>query len=117
MLAILAVFVPSFLDGRRVARTVCAAVAGGGFAMLASYLLSNTLVPVLSVWLLREQAHKEAEDSFFHRLQQRYARLMNRAIGLRWPLLAVLCADHGRRASSSSVASSVSTFFRRLNRG
>jgi len=26
-----------------------------GFAMLASYLLANTLVPVLSTWLLLEQ--------------------------------------------------------------
>jgi multidrug efflux pump subunit AcrB len=88
MLAILAVFVPSFLMvGVSRALFVPLSLAVG-LAMLASYLLSNTLVPVLAVWLLREQAHKEAEDSFFHRLQQRYARMMTGLMRLRWRLLA-----------------------------
>src|SRR5882724_1912970 len=88
MLAILAVFAPSFLMvGVSRALFVPLSLAVG-LAMLASYSLSNTLVPVLAVWLLREQPHKEADDSFFHRLQQRYARMMNRVMGLRWPLLA-----------------------------
>jgi multidrug efflux pump subunit AcrB len=88
MLAILAVFAPSFLMvGVSRALFVPLSLAVG-LAMLASYSLSNTLVPVLAVWLLREQAHKEAEDSFFHRLQQRYARMMTRLMRLRWPLLA-----------------------------
>ena len=88
MLAILAVFVPSFLMAGVPRALFVPLSLAVGLAMLASYLLSNTLVPVLSVWLLREQAHQGAEDSFFRRLQQRYARLMSRAIGLRWPLLA-----------------------------
>ncbi len=46
-----------------------------GLAMLASYLLSNTLVPALSVWLLREQARQEAEEAFFHRWQRKYGRI------------------------------------------
>ena len=88
MLAILAVFAPSFLMvGVSRALFVPLSLAVG-LAMLASYSLSNTLVPVLAVWLLREQAHKEADDSFFHRLQQRYARMMTRLMRLRWPLLA-----------------------------
>jgi multidrug efflux pump subunit AcrB len=88
MLAILAVFAPSFLMvGVSRALFVPLSLAVG-LAMLASYSLSNTLVPVLAVWLLREQAHKEADDSFFHRLQERYARMMTRLMGLRWPLLA-----------------------------
>ena len=88
MLAILAVFAPSFLMvGVSRALFVPLSLAVG-LAMLASYSLSNTLVPVLAVWLLREQAHKEADDSFFHRLQQRYARMMTGLMRLRWPLLA-----------------------------
>jgi len=88
MLAILAVFVPSFLmTGVSRALFVPLSLAVG-LAMFASYLLSNTLVPVLSAWLLREQAHKEEEESFFHRLQQRYAGMMTRLMKLRWPLLA-----------------------------
>ena len=37
--------------------------------MLASYFLSNTLVPVLSVWLLRDQHSRNRTDSFFDRMQ------------------------------------------------
>lgn len=87
MLSILAVFVPSFLMVG-VSRALFVPLSlSVGLAMLASYLLSNTLVPVLSVWLLRASSHHEAEDSFFHRLQKRYAGLMERLVGFRWPLL------------------------------
>src|SRR5215472_7821207 len=52
MLSILAVFAPSFfLVG--VARSLFIPLALAiGFSMLASYVLSSTLVPVLSIWLL-----------------------------------------------------------------
>lgn len=50
MLCILAVFVPSFfMQGAAKALFVPLALAVG-FSMVASYLLSSTLVPVLSVW-------------------------------------------------------------------
>ncbi len=89
MLAILAVFVPSFLM-IGVSRSLFVPLSlAVGLAMFASYLLSNTLVPVLSVWLLRERSHVEAEDSFFHGLQKRYGRLMERVMRLRWAVLAV----------------------------
>ncbi|MEP7274198.1 MAG: efflux RND transporter permease subunit, partial [Acidobacteriota bacterium] len=88
MLAILAVFVPSFLMVG-VPRSLFVPLAlSVGMAMFASYLLSNTLVPVLAVRLLRGQAHKESEDSFFHRLQTRYARVMNHLMARRSLLLA-----------------------------
>ncbi len=60
MLCILAVFIPSFfMQGVAGALFVPLALAVG-FAMMASYLLSSTLVPVLSVWLLRRPAHHAA---------------------------------------------------------
>ncbi len=55
MLSILAVFVPSFLMvgvSRSLFIPLSLAV---GFAMLASYFLSNTLVPILAVWWLKEE--------------------------------------------------------------
>src|SRR5947209_6401974 len=53
MLCILAVFIPSFvMEGAARALFVPLALAVG-FAMVTSYLLSSTFVPVLSVWLLR----------------------------------------------------------------
>ena len=53
MLCVLAVFIPAFvLTGAARSLFVPLALAVG-FSMVASYLLSSTLVPVLSVWLLR----------------------------------------------------------------
>ena len=54
MLCILAVFVPSFfMTG--VARQLFVPLSlAVGFAMIASYLLSSTLVPVFSTWLMRD---------------------------------------------------------------
>jgi RND family efflux transporter MFP subunit len=55
MLCIVAVFIPSFfLSGapRSLFMPLSLAV---GFAMIASYLLSSTFVPVMSVWLLRRR--------------------------------------------------------------
>ena len=55
MLCILAVFMPSFfMQGAAQALFVPLSLAVG-FAMIASYLLSSTFVPVLSVWLLRRR--------------------------------------------------------------
>ena len=52
MLCVLAVFIPSFfMEGAARALFVPLSLAVG-FAMIASYLLSSTFVPVLSVWLL-----------------------------------------------------------------
>jgi multidrug efflux pump subunit AcrB len=55
MLCVLAVFLPSFfMQGAAQALFIPLSLAVG-FAMITSYLLSSTLVPVLSVWLLRGQ--------------------------------------------------------------
>jgi multidrug efflux pump subunit AcrB len=54
MLCVLAVFIPSFfMEGALRSLFVPLALAVG-FAMIASYILSSTFVPVMSVWLLRQ---------------------------------------------------------------
>jgi len=59
MLSILAVFVPTFfMQGAAQALFAPLALAVG-FAMIASYILSSTFVPVAAVWLLR---HKKGKD-------------------------------------------------------
>jgi multidrug efflux pump subunit AcrB len=64
MLSILAVFVPSFLM-TGVSRSLFVPLSlAVGLAMLASYLLSNTLVPVLSIVMLKETGVKESEGAF-----------------------------------------------------
>jgi len=61
MLCVLGVFVPSFfMEG--VARALFAPLAlAVGFAMVASYILAFTLVPILSVWFLGHKVHKPDE--------------------------------------------------------
>ncbi len=57
MLCILAVFLPSaFMEGAARELFVPLSLAVG-FAMVTSYVLSSTFVPVLSVWLLRKHGH------------------------------------------------------------
>jgi len=74
MLSILAVFIPSFFmvgAGRALFIPISLAV---GFSMLASYLLSNSLVPVLSVWLLRRHHRDAVRASAFDAFRERAAR-------------------------------------------
>ncbi|HKA22071.1 MAG TPA: efflux RND transporter permease subunit [Blastocatellia bacterium] len=88
MLAIVAVFIPSFFMvgiSRSLFVPLSLAV---GFAMLASYLLSNTLVPILSTWLLPEKAPAEDKQSFIRRVQSKYEWLLHRLLPLRWAALA-----------------------------
>src|SRR5208283_3610545 len=79
LLCILSVFIPSFImQGAVHALFVPLSLAVGG-AMITSYLLSSTFVPVMSVWLL-ENPHGthghadglEARPGFFMRIQNRY---------------------------------------------
>ncbi len=78
MLSILAVFIPSFFmvgAGRALFVPISLAV---GFAMLASYLLSNSLVPVLSVSLLRHRRAETGQPSSFDAFRNRVARSIGR---------------------------------------
>ena len=88
MLSILAVFIPSFFMVG-ISRTLFIPLSlAVGFAMLASYLLSNTLVPVLSTWLLREKSLEAEKESFLHKVNDKYQRLLTRVLPLRWAALA-----------------------------
>src|ERR1700687_753757 len=61
MLCVLAVFVPSYFMvgvGKQLFVPLSLAV---GFAMISSYVLSSTLVPVLSAWVMRQGAKEESE--------------------------------------------------------
>lgn len=87
MLSILAVFVPSFFMtgvGRQLFVPLSLAV---GFAMIASYLLSSSLVPVLSTWIIRKP-HGEPDTGLFHRFRNLYTAYIRVALRLRWPLVA-----------------------------
>jgi multidrug efflux pump subunit AcrB len=77
MLCVIAVFIPSLFMvgiGRALFPPLALAVA---FAMIASYLLSSTLVPVLSVLLFRNRTSAEVKrpEGRFERLRDRYGRV------------------------------------------
>jgi multidrug efflux pump subunit AcrB len=86
MLCILAVFIPSFLmEGAARALFVPLSLAVG-FAMIGSYLLSSTFVPVMSVWLLKkpEAGHHDPGAQFFRKAVQPAVWLTTRT---RWLLI------------------------------
>lgn len=84
MLCILAVFVSSFfMQGAARGMFVPLSLAVG-FAMIASYFLSSTLVPVLAVMLLRPMA---SHGHRFDRLRTSYESILARLIQVRWVLI------------------------------
>jgi multidrug efflux pump subunit AcrB len=95
MLCVLAVFIPAFfMVGAAKALFVPMALAVG-FSMIASYLLSSTLVPILSVWLLRGHGSEIHEASYFGKMQRAYAGLMRGLVAARWPLAIIYLAVCG----------------------
>jgi len=59
MLSIISVFVPSFFMTGITKNLFVPLSLAVGFAMVSSFILSSTLVPVMSVWLVRRQEEKE----------------------------------------------------------
>jgi len=86
MLCVLAVFLPAyFMEGAAQALFMPMALAVG-FAMVASYILSSTFVPVVSTWLLRHVSHDDPafhEGKVFSRIKARYARVVDKLVGRR----------------------------------
>jgi multidrug efflux pump subunit AcrB len=94
MLCILAMFVPTlFMTGAARAMFLPLSLAVG-FSMVASYVLSTTLVPILSVWFLRghEGSAHERRDGGFPKFQKRYAEVLGRVVRVRWLILGIYLA-------------------------
>ncbi len=86
MMCVLAVFVPSFFMvgvGRQLFVPLSLAV---GMAMISSYVLSTTLVPVLSTWAIRGQ-HGDERTGLFEKLRNGYAKYLRAVVRFRWPLV------------------------------
>ncbi|ADV83469.1 efflux RND transporter permease subunit [Terriglobus saanensis] len=87
MLCVLAVFVPSFFMkgvGRQLFVPLSLAV---GFAMISSYFLSSSLVPVFSTWLMKESHRGEETEGALGKLRLRYDRYLERALSWRWQII------------------------------
>jgi multidrug efflux pump subunit AcrB len=88
MLSILAVFVPSFFMvgvGRQLFVPLALAV---GFAMISSYVLSSSLVPVLATWIMRKTGQREGPG----RVRTLYGRYLRPVLRMRWPVVIAYAA-------------------------
>lgn len=96
LLSILAVFVPSlFMNGVPKAMFLPLSLAVG-FAMIASFLLSQTFVPVVSNWLLKDHIPaKTNHQSFFERIKKRYVKNGERMKGSGFFLFLFLVVSIG----------------------
>jgi multidrug efflux pump subunit AcrB len=84
MVCILAVFISAFFM-QGVARSLFIPLAlAVGFAMIASYVLSTTLVPVLLIWVLREPDGASPLRSRFDRFRNRYRGVATRMVRRQW---------------------------------
>jgi multidrug efflux pump subunit AcrB len=93
MLSILSVFAPSFLmTGVTRALFVPLSLAVG-YSMVASFLISNSLVPVLSNWLLvhhRPRTENKAPGRFsFAHFKELYHKALERWLRHRWQVVAI----------------------------
>jgi multidrug efflux pump subunit AcrB len=89
MVCILAVFIPAFfMQGAAKALFVPLALAVG-FSMIASFLLSSTLVPILAVWLLKKDGHHTESEGL---LARSFAPLAHAAVAARWLLVPAYLA-------------------------
>ena len=112
MLCILSVFIPTFIMKEPVRSLFMPLTLAVGFSMIASYLLSSTLVPVLTVWLMRHHgrsaAARRASSIAFCRASRRLVEAidpasLDRGAGLPGRLRPAALA--GRQAGGHGVVS------------
>jgi multidrug efflux pump subunit AcrB len=93
MLSVVAVFVPSFLMSGVAQNLFVPLSLAVAFAMIASFLLSSSLLPVLFLWVHRnlERGRKAliAGQWDFDRLRDRWGAFLTQVGKLRWPVLVV----------------------------
>jgi multidrug efflux pump subunit AcrB len=64
--------------------------------MIASYLLSSSLVPVFSTWLMRETHAGEEREGLFGKFRSLYENYLRLVLKIRWPLaIAYVAATFG----------------------
>ena len=91
MLCVLAVFVPSFFMVG-VSRSLFVPLSlAVGFAMAASYLLSSSLVPVLSTWILREHGAQNVKKgpTLLIKLRKKLGNILNKVTRYRGLVVSI----------------------------
>ena len=83
LLCILSVFIPAFIMGDPLRSLFMPLTLGVGFAMISSYLLSSTFVPIIAVKLLKHQ-HHEQKGGLFDKFLGVYRKLLGAFVKGRW---------------------------------
>src|SRR6185312_12788003 len=84
LLCILSMFIPAVIMSDPLRSLFMPLALGVGFAMISSYLLSSTFVPVMSVYLLKHREKKEEKRDFIDRLRHVYDPVVERFVRWRW---------------------------------
>jgi multidrug efflux pump subunit AcrB len=87
LLCILSVFIPAFIMADPLRALFMPLTLGVGFAMISSYLLSSTFVPIMCVALLKHHGghgHDEGKPGLFDRMLKVYGKAVNWFVRLRW---------------------------------
>ena len=97
MLCVVSVFAPSFfMTG--VARALFVPLAlAVGFAMIASYFLASTFVPIMETWFNRKAQHLAGEESrtWFSPIQDAFGGVSRGLVALRWPIFGLYLLGTG----------------------
>ncbi len=92
MMSVISVFVPSFfMEGATKSLFVPLSLAVG-LSMVASYILSSTLVPVISTWFLKPGHHAKAKSGkkgFFDHVRSVYSRLLRALMRARYAVFSI----------------------------
>jgi multidrug efflux pump subunit AcrB len=91
MVCVLAVFVPSFFMTGVAQQLFVPLSLAVGCAMVASYLLSSTLVPVLATWIVGG-GHRDRASGLMDRVRRLYVSYLGRALRAKGVLLGAYAA-------------------------
>ncbi|MBZ5565814.1 MAG: efflux RND transporter permease subunit [Acidobacteriia bacterium] len=92
MLSMVAVFVPSFLMTGVTKSLFVPLSLAVAFAMVASFLLSSSLLPVLFLWMHKKGLHSESPRTSwlnFDKVREFWAARLQRFASLRWLVIGV----------------------------
>jgi multidrug efflux pump subunit AcrB len=84
LLCILSVFIPAFIMGDPLRALFMPLTVAVGFAMISSYVLSSTFVPIMCVALIRHMGHIDEEAGLFGRMLKGYRKIVGAFVRLRW---------------------------------
>lgn len=87
MVSVVAVFVPSFFMTGITKHLFVPLSLAVGFAMISSFMLSSTLVPVMAVWLVKHQHHEK--EGPFDKFQRAFGKVVQRLMDARMVVIPV----------------------------